>query len=253
MGALQSDVVSLLARRLQPLLQAALAARGDSVPATTRGAADLLLHWDGALLESSAPAALYELWIRELNPLVMEQRVPPAARSIIPPWSTPRVVGELEQLSTGSYPFLLSALGKARERLRVLQGDDPGKWSWGALHQVMFRHALDAVPGGASLFDLGPFPRSGDDYVVQATSGDHGTLEQSAGASYREIFDLSDWDKSAAVNVPGQSGQPGSPHYDDLLPLWRTGGYFQLAYSRKAVDAVTTDVLEMKPAGNPGR
>jgi penicillin amidase len=206
----------------------------------------MLLHWDGALLENSAPAALYELWIRELNPLVLEQRVPPAARSIMPPWSTPRVVGELEQMSRGSYSLLLTALGAARERLRGLQGDDPGKWSWGALHLVRFRHALDAAPGGAALFDLGPFPRSGDDYVVQATSG--GSLEQSAGASYREIFDLSDWDNSVAVNVPGQSGQPGSPHYDDLLPLWRTGKYFQLAYSRKAVDAVTTDVLEMKPS-----
>ena len=79
------------------------------------------------------------------------------------------------------------------------------------------------------------------------TTPDRKTFEQVAGASYREVFDLSDWDNSLAINVPGQSGQPGSPHYDDLLPLWRTGQYFQLAYSRKAVDAVTTDVLEIKP------
>jgi penicillin amidase len=199
------------------------------------------------LTEDSGAAALFELWTRELNKLVMDQRVPAAARGVLPPWSTPRVVRELEQLSAGGYPLLLAALGTARERLQTLQGDDPGKWAWGGLHQVRFRHALDAVPGGASLFDLGPFPRSGDGDVVQATSGDAGTLEQNAGASYREVFDLSDWDNSVAVNVPGQSGQPGSPHYDDLLPLWRTGRYFQLAYSRKAVDAVTTDVLEMKP------
>jgi penicillin G amidase len=83
--------------------------------------------------------------------------------------------------------------------------------------------------------------------VVQATSLDRKTFEQVAGASYREVFDLSDWDNSLAINVPGQSGQPGSPHYDDLLPLWRTGQYFQLAYSRGAVDAVTTDVLELEP------
>jgi penicillin amidase len=247
MGALQSDVVSLMARKLQPMLRAALAARGDSVSATTRSAAGLLLNWDGTLLESSAAAALFELWTQDLGKLVMEQLVPPAARGALPPWSTPKVVGVLEQLSAGGHSWLLTALGTARERLQGLQGDDPGKWSWGALHQVRFRHALDAVPGGASLFDLGPLPRSGDGDVVQATSVDPNTLEQISGASYREIFDLSDWDNSVAVNVPGQSGQPGSPHYDDLLPLWRMGKYFQLAYSRKAVDAVTTDVLEMKP------
>ena len=47
-------------------------------------------------------------------------------------------------------------------------------------------------------------------------------------------------------NVPGQSGQPGSPHYNDL-PLWRAGRCFQLAYLRNAVDAVTTNGLAPAP------
>jgi acyl-homoserine lactone acylase PvdQ len=73
------------------------------------------------------------------------------------------------------------------------------------------------------------------------------SFNQLAGASYREIFDLSDWDKARGVNVPGQSGQPGSPHYDDLLPLWSKGQYFPLRYTKPAVDRETTDVLELKP------
>jgi penicillin amidase len=247
MGALQSDVVSLMARKLQPMLQAALAAGGDSVPAPTRAAADLLLRWDGGLREDSAPAVLFELWTSELTKLVMDRVVPPVARSVLPPWSTPNVVGALETMPDGRDSILLEALGAARERVQTLQGDDPSKWSWGALHKVYFRHALDAAPGAAALFDRGPFSRSGDGDVVQATSLDRKTFEQVAGASYRQVLDLSDWDHSLAVNVPGQSGQPGSPHYDDLLALWRTGQYFQLAYSKSAVDAVTTDVLEIDP------
>ena len=35
------------------------------------------------------------------------------------------------------------------------------------------------------------------------------------------LFDLADWDRGLATSAPGQSGQPGSPHYDDLLPLWQ--------------------------------
>jgi len=247
MGALQSDVVSLMARKLQPMLHAALEARGSTVPPATRTVADTLLKWDGALREDSAAAVLYELWTQELEKLVMDRVIPRQARAIVPPWGTPKVVSELEQLPDGRDALLLAALGAARARLQTLQGDDPAKWSWGALHQVYFRHALDAAPGSAALFDRGPFPRSGDGDVVQATSLDRKTLEQVSGASYREIFDLGDWDRSLAVNVPGQSGQPGSPHYDDLLPLWRTGRYFQLAYSKGAVDAVTTDVLELMP------
>ncbi len=67
------------------------------------------------------------------------------------------------------------------------------------------------------------------------------------GASYREIFDLSDWDNAVAINVPGQSGQPGAKHFDDLLPLWRDGLYFPLRYSKPAVDAVTRDTMILKP------
>ena len=157
------------------------------------------------------------------------------------------MVRELERTADGRDGFLLAALGAARERLQTLQGNDPAKWSWGALHRVYFRHALDGTPGKRLPVRPWPLPRSGDGDVVQATTPDRNTFEQVAGASYREIFDLGDWDRSLAVNVPGQSGQPGSPHYDDLLPLWRSGRYFQLAYSRKAVDEVTTDVLELKP------
>ena len=50
-----------------------------------------------------------------------------------------------------------------------------------------------------------------------------------------------------AVNVPGQSGQPGSKHYSDLLPLWTEGQYFPLVYSPGAVKKATTDTLTLQP------
>ncbi len=33
------------------------------------------------------------------------------------------------------------------------------------------------------------------------------------GASYRQIMDTADWDRSVVTNVPGQSGQPESEFY----------------------------------------
>jgi len=83
--------------------------------------------------------------------------------------------------------------------------------------------------------------------LVDKGEFDDGSLDQVSGASYREIFDLADWDKSVGINVPGQSGQPGGKHYDDLLPLWSKGQYFPLNYSKTAVDAATTDVLQLMP------
>ena len=73
---------------------------------------------------------------------------------------------------------------------------------------------------------------------------------QTSGASYRQIFDVGEWDNSVAINVPGQSGQPGSAHYGDLLPLWAEGRYFPLLYSRAAVEKTAKDKLLLLP-GRP--
>ena len=70
---------------------------------------------------------------------------------------------------------------------------------------------------------------------------------RSAGDSYRHVFDLADWDRGLATSTPGQSGQPGSPHYGDLLPLWERGEYFPLAFSRKKVEEVCLHRLVLKP------
>ena len=62
------------------------------------------------------------------------------------------------------------------------------------------------------------------------------------------VFDLADWDRGLATSTPGQSGQPGSPHYGDLLPLWAEQKYFPMAFSRKKVDEVSKNVLWLGPA-----
>lgn len=255
MQALQTDVVSLPARRLQLLLRDALGSGGAANSDTTSRAAALLLGWDCAVRADSPSAALYELWADELRKSVTRLAVPDRARAVVRTWPSDRVVAELAAPRTAVFGagaasardrVLLDTLRTAYERAAALEGADPKQWSWGRLHRAYFRHVLDA-PGGTSLLDRGPVERPGDGDVVQATYFDDGSFEQTSGASYREIFDLSDWDNAAAINVPGQSGEPGSRHFDDLMALWSRGDYFPLRFSRKAVDAVTTDTLILQP------
>jgi penicillin amidase len=250
MEDLQLDVVSLLARQLQALLRQAVAPA--SGPANK--AAGLLLDWDCALRADSASAALYELWTLQLRKAVTRRALPESAQEAMPTWSLYQVVLELSVpratlfgSTTARDALLRDTLQSAYDELIAKQGPDTQRWSWGALHKAYFRHALDGVPGAATPLDRGPVERPGDGDVVQATEYDDSSLDQTSGASYREIFDLADWDNSVAINVPGQSGQPGSVHYDDLLPLWSSGQYFPLRYSRAAVDAVTSDVLMLQP------
>ena len=49
------------------------------------------------------------------------------------------------------------------------------------------------------------------------------------------------------LSVPGNSAQPGSPHYADLVPHWGEGDYFPLAFSREQVEANTKDRLVLQP------
>jgi len=56
-----------------------------------------------------------------------------------------------------------------------------------------------------------------------------------------------DLDNSRATKTPGQSMQPGSPFYGNLLPLWGAETYFPLLYSRSRVEERTTHRLLLRP------
>ncbi len=256
MKALQTDVVSLPAREFQKLVR--------STPLKDDPMLASFLRWDGRLNRDSADAALYEVWFRQtcdaIGKLFSKEHA--ERYSYLEPNTVLRLLTSPDpdlfkndlfgNDLLGSDPvarrnqLLSDALKSARAELQKLLGPDAAQWSWGQLHTEHFRHAVDLQPGAEQLFDLGPLSRPGDEYTVNATGmGD--SWEQLSGASYREILDTSDWDKSVAVNTPGQSGQPGSLHYSDLMPLWDAGQYFPLTYSRKAVEVQTTDRLVLEP------
>ncbi len=249
MEALQNDVVSLPARDLQSLVRST-ALRDD--PALTE-----FLRWDGNLTRESPEAALYEVWIKEICRALGRQFSEKHSEryDALPPDTVIALLADPDKDLFGEDPvvarntLLVDAIRAARKELEQRLGPDPSQWSWGRLHSIHFRHPLDRYPAASDLFDLGPLPRPGDEYTVNATGFDESwaSWEQIEGASYREIFDTGDWDQSVAISTPGQSGQPTSPHYADLMPLWDAGRYFPLAYSREAVEKNTIDRLLLQP------
>jgi penicillin G amidase len=244
MEKLQTDVVSLPARQLVQLLKGAS-------PKRTR-ATQMMLAWDATLTRESGAAALYEVWLRNLRKAVSERE---GIEAVEDNWSLENILEELSKPSPqvfgpdaveGRSQVLLQTLDSSWKQTEQLLGPDPQKWSWGRLHTIRFRHSLDGLPGAAIMLDLGPLSRPGDGYTVNATWVGS-KFEQEGGASYREVLDTADWDRSLAANAPGQSGQPESPHYSDLLPLWDKGEYFPLMYSGKAVEKNARDRLVLAP------
>jgi penicillin amidase len=246
MQALQNDVMSLPARDLQGLVRTT--ALRDN-PALSE-----FLRWDSQITRESAEAAFYEVWLREICAGLGKRFSETHSQRY--QYLSPDIVVSLlqnpDQVLFGEDPIgardalLLDAIDTTRNQLQQQLGADSSRWTWGNLHSIRFRHPLDEQPGAAHLFDLGSLSRPGDDYTVNVTYSDE-SWQQTDGASYREILDTSDWDQSVAINTPGQSGQPTSPHYADLMALWDAGRYFPLAYSRQAVEKNSIDKLLLKP------
>jgi penicillin amidase len=96
--------------------------------------------------------------------------------------------------------------------------------------------------------NVGPTPKDGGRYTVNASGYRTSDFRQVLGPSARLVIDVGNWDNSKAVNHPGQSGDPDSRHYRDLEPLWRSGQYFPLLYSREAVENATEKKIDLLPA-----
>lgn len=125
-------------------------------------------------------------------------------------------------------------------------GDDPAAWAWGRLHQGYFEHPLTPLIGDGR-FDIGPLPKGGSASTPMHAGYRPSDFRLIAGASVRVVIDVGDWDQSMCINAPGQSGDPRSPHYADLAPLWASGKYVPLLYSRERIDQAASLRIELVP------
>lgn len=245
--ALQTDPTNITAETLVPLL----ADIKDPEPRLAQ-AISLLQAWNGRTEADSAAAALYEVWLaKHLGQTTVKAAAPAAVQALI---------GAGDQMAISDYliaaapqvraPILADSLNAALEEVSRRLGADPSAWAWGDLHQARFEHALAPrlTTAAAARLAVGPAPMAGTSLSPLAASWRSSDFQVVSGASFRMVLDVGAWDNSVAINTPGQSGDPSSPHYRDLFPLWVRGDYVPLLYSRPAVEAATTTVLTLTPA-----
>ena len=237
--ALQLDETSLPARQLVALLR-----ESSDGSSTTAAAFD---GWDFVLGVESNQAALFEAWMKRLPIKYIDAYAPPSSRGLISRYlQLPTLIEGLRAIPAEQRHRIMSeSLDEAFAELTSTLGTDFADWRWGDLHRISFRHPLSNSPERRSVLDLGLIRRGGDGFTPNATRGPG--YSQSSGASYRHILDLADWDRSVFTSTPGQSGQPGSPHYGDLLPMWAEGRYAPLVFSRSAVEENTAHRLLLEP------
>jgi penicillin amidase len=256
---IQTDTLSLPAARIVPqLLQI------EPSDARQKEALALLEGWDYDLAPDSPAAALYEVWCegvarRVLLPLLGDrlyehfhgrrQWTNAFQYQVLPnllEYPTARWFGS--EGVQGRDGVLREALGGAIDELTSALGDDMDSWRWGALHKARFVGRLSIIPDLAELFTAGEVEMGGDEQTVNQGMYEPGfSYDVVVAPSWRQILDLSDWDASVGTHTVGQSGNPVSPHFADLVELWAAGKHHPLPWSREAVDEVAEGTLRLLP------
>jgi penicillin amidase len=250
---LQNDQVSIPARRLVALLQPL----SSDDPKTT--AALMVLRGWNATMDADAPAAaLNEVWFsRHLGQAFKNAVLSKNAADAMDAPDPAVMLYVLENPATRlgenaaqkRNQVLLTSLRSAYEEMEKLQGPDAKQWKWGKLHYNLSEHPFAAIVDDAARakINVGPIEKNGGPYVPSQSTYRVSDFRQTSGPSVRVVVDVGNWDNSQAINHPGQSGDPDSPHYRDLAQMWRNGQYFPLLYSRKAVEKETEKTIKLVP------
>jgi penicillin amidase len=219
-----------------------------------------LSAWDGRIAPESVPAALYEVssYIF-LGKLFKPKLGAELTDNLLGKGFHPVLQGASEFLghntdimlrmienpdswwlvrAGGLEKVLLQSLKEAVDWLRKELGKDVKEWKWGKIHYLTLDHAMGMKKPLDRVFNRGPFPMGGDTDTpfqtgISADRPYHGIV---AAPSHRQIIDLGDFSKSLMIHPPGQSGQLGSPHYDDFLKLWLAGDYHPMLWIRKEIE-----------------
>jgi penicillin amidase len=144
---------------------------------------------------------------------------------------------------------LLASLRETIDELKRMLGPDMTRWTWGKLHRVTFAHPMGQVKPLDKLFNRGPYPLGGDNETVCKGAFIPGRPwgVESATPAYRQIIDLGNLANSVCVNTTGQSGQPGSRHYDDQIDDWRFGRYHPMLFDRAQIEQQAEARLTLSP------
>lgn len=265
-AAIQADVYAVPSAQLVPaFVRAGQAAGGDAATA-----AKLLSSWDGQMTRDSVAATVYEVavgvFLREaIEPLVgkklyniyISNSSPSILFNVAVNLVTNPVVpffGAFSDSETASArdAAIAKALGDTIKQLTSQYGSDSSKWQWGTIHQATFEHPLASVWPLNYIFGVAPVARPGDGVTVNVGgdenfAADPASYEQDTVSSMREIIDLQNFDNSVWVTTTGESGQPFSDHYKDLVSVWDQNHYQQMEFTADAVAKADVHLLTLQP------
>ena len=230
--SIQGDQTSLATQRLLPYLQ-----RTVSNHLLAAAAQKALADFDGEMRQDSAAPLIYTAWVDEFTRGVIGGRLGKARFEKL--YGKRLFRNAVEDIlerddaawcgSGGCALASSEALGRALDRLKVMQGDDVAAWRWGEAHPAISIHRPFSNVGAlAPLFEV-RIPTGGDPFTVNVgqyhlDKADAPFANRHA-ASLRAIYDLDDPEKSVFIYQTGQDGNVLSPRYRDMRDGWAAVQY----------------------------
>jgi penicillin amidase len=220
-------------------------------PATTSELLRQLGEWDGSMGRDQASAAVFNLWVKSLKQRMLLDRFKDAGDNAaqmevlrgyvagVTPLQIKRMLMSGDQdwcdETSGIVPrcaeLVKMSLDDAFRELERLQGAEKN-WQWGAIHQSTFQHVpfseinlLDRVFGRRI---SSPGSENSVNVAVSRYRPMEG-FEQTFGAVFRQVMSLAPLEgRHSYMNSTGQSGNPLSSHFDDMLEPFNRGEFHVL-------------------------
>ncbi len=238
MMALQQDNYNLKAAESLPMMLAGLDI--NQLTAQQKEIYSLLSNWDFNNEMQSKAATVYEIWWETLYELIWDEfdRADMAlnapddnttlfilknhpADPFIDIKATPETEG-LQEILSQSY---LAATDSVKKWTEEKEED----FTWSNFKATRLQHLLRL-----DAFSIHNVAIGGNKGIINAVSKTHGP-------SWRMVVSMEDEVKAWGIYPGGQSGNPGSPYYDNFVESWRKGEYIPLLFLKNASD--TTEVM----------
>lgn len=134
------------------------------------------------------------------------------------------------------------------------QRPGPARWTWGQFRPYRIPRPAERGRLLGAVFNLGPLPGRGDGTTVCQAAVNFSDPAQNTHFTpgLRMLIDVGHCQDSRWSLPGGQSGNPASPHCDQLAAFLSAEG-IAIAWTKQEVDKATIHTLTLAPSGpQPG-
>jgi acyl-homoserine lactone acylase PvdQ len=126
---------------------------------------------------------------------------------------------------------------------RVQESIEPSSTEKQKAYPVTFQHPLSVFDTSRRRFNVSVILSP----IFGLTTKQEAMLDPFIRPSFRAVFTANDWNRSIAINAPGQSGSPASTNYDDMAVRWASADDVPLAFDQSKASPEAREVLTLQP------